>query len=88
MPPSLTSKEKPAQGPVPINSSFAANSTPVISSRDFQPVPAPTVFSNQDVDLRLGGADPRLSRLGDQDMRTLPGQLPNPLPPPLESYVT
>jgi hypothetical protein len=44
-------------------------------------------FQGQDVDLRSldprGGSDPRLSRMGDQDMRTLPGQLPNPLPPPI-----
>jgi hypothetical protein len=45
------------------------------------------VVLSQDVDLRSldprGGSDPRLSRMGDQDMRTLPGQLPNPLPPPI-----
>ena len=39
-----------------------------------------------DVDLRSldprGGGDPRMGRnIGDQDMRTLPGPLPNHIPP-------
>lgn len=41
-------------------------------------------FEGQDVDLRSldpRSADPRLSRIVDQDMRTISGQLPNPLPP-------
>lgn len=42
-------------------------------------------FIGQDVDLRSldprGTSDPRLARMGDQDMRTLSTQLPNPLPP-------
>lgn len=38
--------------------------------------------------LDLRGTDPRMTRsIGDQDMRTLPGQLPNPLPPVGEAYV-
>lgn len=45
----------------------------------------------QDVDLRSldpRTADPRLSRsIGDQDMRTIPAQLPNPLPPVGETLV-
>ncbi|GJQ82070.1 putative nucleic acid binding protein [Trypoxylus dichotomus] len=69
---------------------------------EFQPVPPPVVHPNtqsgpvfsvapgQDVDLRsldLRNTDPRMTRsIGDQDMRTLPGQLPNPLPPVGEAY--
>jgi cleavage stimulation factor subunit 2 len=98
VPSTLTPKEKSTSGPVPINNNFSSNPTPVQAPRtEFQPVPAPVmhnnrdrdnpVFSGQDVDLRSldprGGSDPRLSRMGDQDMRTLPGQLPNPLPPPI-----
>ncbi|XP_044262378.1 cleavage stimulation factor subunit 2 tau variant isoform X2 [Tribolium madens] len=94
VPSTLTPKEKTNPGPVSINSNYTGNPTPVQPPRpEFQPVPAPAlhnnsnpVFTGQDVDLRSldpRGADPRLSRLGDQDMRTLPGQLPNPLPPPL-----
>lgn len=43
----------------------------------------------QDVDLRSldprgPTSDPRIPRFGgDQDMRTVPGPLPNPLPPPV-----
>ncbi|XP_063906482.1 cleavage stimulation factor subunit 2 isoform X2 [Zophobas morio] len=95
VPGTLAPKEKSSAGPIPINNNFATNPAPVQPPREFQPVPAPvmhgssqnSVFSGQDVDLRSmdprGGTDPRLSRMGDQDMRTLPGQLPNPLPPPL-----
>lgn len=42
------------------------------------------VLVGQDVDLRLDprSGDPRLSRsIPDQDMRAIPSQLPNPLPP-------
>lgn len=50
----------------------------------------PPVFTGQDVDLRSldlrGPGDPRLGGVrisGDQDMRPLPVQLPNPIPPPV-----
>ncbi|RZC38114.1 cleavage stimulation factor subunit 2 tau variant [Asbolus verrucosus] len=96
VPSTLAPKEKSTAGPVPINNNFSASPAPVQPPRsEFQPVPAPVmhsnnqnpVFSGQDVDLRSldprAAADPRLTRMGDQDMRTLPGQLPNPLPPPI-----
>lgn len=39
----------------------------------------------QDVDLRSLNTtpDPRLARMADQDMRQIPGNLPNPLQPPV-----
>lgn len=52
------------------------------------------VYLGQDVDLRSldmrPQSDPRINVRGggDQDMRTLPVPLPNPLPPPVaEKYV-
>ncbi|CAH0559315.1 unnamed protein product [Brassicogethes aeneus] len=85
---------------IPINQSYATPlPTPVQAPRqDFQPVPPPImhqnnqpVFTGQDVDLRSldprGGSDPRLTRgMGDQDMRTLPAPLANPLPPVGEGF--
>ncbi|KAJ8956525.1 hypothetical protein NQ318_019245 [Aromia moschata] len=66
--------------------------------QEFQPVPAPImhpsvqppVFTGQDVDLRsLGGTtDPRVLRMGDQDMRQIPGPLQNPLPPPVGENIS
>lgn len=95
VPPVLTPSDKPAIGPVPINNNFNVPPTPVQPPvrNDFPPqmVPPvvmqnnqPPVFTGQDIDLRSldpRASDPRLSRMADQDMRTLPGQLPNPLPP-------
>lgn len=40
-------------------------------------------LAGQDVDLRsldMRNNDPRMNRIVDQDMRTLPGQMVNPLP--------
>nr|CAI5853682.1 unnamed protein product [Callosobruchus analis] len=89
-------KNVPVQ--VPINNQYQPPPpAPVQPPRqEFQPVPPPVmhpnpqapVFTAQDIDLRsLGNAtDPRLSRMSDQDMRTLPGAsgpLQNPLPPPV-----
>nr|CAH7754054.1 unnamed protein product [Callosobruchus chinensis] len=87
---------------VPVNNQYQPPTpAPVQPPRqEFQPVPPPVMHSNpqapvftaQDIDLRsLGNAtDPRLSRMSDQDMRTLPGatgSLQNPLPPPVgESF--
>ncbi|VEN54344.1 unnamed protein product [Callosobruchus maculatus] len=93
-------KNVPVQ--VPVNNQYQPPPpAPVQPPRqEFQPVPPPVmhpnpqapVFTAQDIDLRsLGNAtDPRLSRMSDQDMRTLPGAtgpLQNPLPPPVgESF--
>ncbi|KAG5894097.1 hypothetical protein JTB14_003953 [Gonioctena quinquepunctata] len=90
-------KNVPVQ--VPISNQYREPPAPVQPPRqEFQPVPAPvlhpnvqpTVFTGQDIDLRsLGGggsADLRMPRLGDQDMRQIPGPLQNPLPPVTESF--
>ncbi|XP_018561242.1 cleavage stimulation factor subunit 2 isoform X2 [Anoplophora glabripennis] len=90
-------KNVPVQ--VPINSQFTQPPAPVQPPRqEFQPVPAPVmhpnpqapVFTGQDVDLRSLGAapDPRIARMGDQDMRQIPGPLQNPLPPPVGETIT
>ncbi|KAJ8965025.1 hypothetical protein NQ314_004423 [Rhamnusium bicolor] len=86
-------KNVPVQ--VPISSQYNQPPAPVQPPRqEFQPVPPPImhpntqapVFTGQDVDLRSLGAtvvDPRVARMGDQDMRQIPGPLQNPLPPPV-----
>nr|XP_023025626.1 cleavage stimulation factor subunit 2-like [Leptinotarsa decemlineata] len=89
-------KNVPVQ--VPISNQYREPPAPVQPPRqEFQPVPAPvlhpsaqpSVFAGQDIDLRsIGGStDLRMTRLGDQDMRQIPGPLQNPLPPPVaESF--
>ncbi|KAK9884940.1 hypothetical protein WA026_009176 [Henosepilachna vigintioctopunctata] len=92
----LVPSDHPIAGPVPINNTFI--SQPVPPPRpEFQPVPPvhsmiqnnQPVFSSQDIDLRSldprgsNAPDPRMNRITDQDMRTIPGPLPNPLPPPV-----
>ncbi|XP_074033243.1 cleavage stimulation factor subunit 2 CstF64 isoform X1 [Leptinotarsa decemlineata] len=85
-------KNVPVQ--VPISNQYREPPAPVQPPRqEFQPVPAPvlhpsaqpSVFAGQDIDLRsIGGStDLRMTRLGDQDMRQIPGPLQNPLPPPV-----
>ncbi|XP_031333169.1 cleavage stimulation factor subunit 2 isoform X2 [Photinus pyralis] len=97
VPPPLLPNEKPIHGPVPLNNNFIAQiQQPPIIRQEFPPIPPllqnsqPPVFTGQDVDLRSldmrGPGDPRLGGVrigGDQDMRPLPVQLPNPLPPPV-----
>lgn len=97
VPSTLMPNDKSSTPQVPINSNFTQVPTPVQPPRqDFQPVPAPIihqnnqpppVFAAQDVDLRSldprANSDPRLSRMGDQDMRNMPAALTNPLPPPV-----
>ncbi|KAF5302477.1 hypothetical protein FQR65_LT08567 [Abscondita terminalis] len=97
VPPPLLPNEKPIHGPTPVNSNFTPQPVQAPSVRqDFPSIPPsllhlnaqPPVFTGQDVDLRsldLRGPDPRLTAriTGDQDMRSLPVQLPNPLPPPV-----
>lgn len=103
VPSTLLPNEKGLAAQIPINSNFTSNPTPVQAPirSEFQPVPAPNslhqnnqpVFTGQDVDLRSldprTNADPRLSRMTDQDMRQMSNTaLPNPLPPPVgEKYV-
>lgn len=98
VPSPLLPSEKPLHGPIPVNNSFTPQPVqPPLARQDFPSIPAallhPTsqapVFTGQDVDLRSldirGPGDPRLTGriTGDQDMRSIPVQLPNPLPPPV-----
>ncbi|KAK5650038.1 hypothetical protein RI129_001067 [Pyrocoelia pectoralis] len=97
VPSPLMPNDKPIHGPIPLNNNFIAQSVqqPPVRQQEFPSIPPlllnsqPPVFTGQDVDLRSldmrGPGDPRLGgRIsGDQDMRSLPVQLPNPLPPPV-----
>lgn len=95
VPPPLMSKDSnlPNQS-IPICAPFLNQSVPP-PRPEFQSIPPQIhqihqnnqpVFSSQDIDLRSLGPsvpDPRMSRMQDQDMRSIPGALPNPLPPPV-----
>ncbi|KAI4459379.1 cleavage stimulation factor subunit 2 [Holotrichia oblita] len=90
------------QVPINNNFSPMATTVQPQPRAEFQPATPPVLHSNsqsnpvfsvapgQDVDLRsldIRNTDPRMTRtIGDQDMRTLTGQLPNPLPPVGEAY--
>lgn len=94
----LIPNDKPIHGPIPINNFVPQPVQPPLVRPDFPIIPPallhpnpsqPPVFTGQDVDLRgldiRGPGDPRTNARigGDQDMRTLPVVLPNPLPPPV-----
>ncbi|XP_044728603.1 cleavage stimulation factor subunit 2 isoform X2 [Chrysoperla carnea] len=96
-PPTLQPAEKVANEPVPINLPTAVAPVAVPAPRQQPDFPSMAVaphsnqnpvFSAQDVDLRSiepRPIDPRLSRMGDQDMRIAPTvtQPITPVPPPI-----
>lgn len=102
VPSSLLQSEKSVLSTISVPSNFTPQPVQPPVRTEFPPAMAnllhannqPSVFTGQDVDLRSldmrPQSDPRINVRGggDQDMRTLPVPLPNPLPPPVaENFV-
>ncbi|PSN35046.1 Cleavage stimulation factor subunit 2 [Blattella germanica] len=80
VPPREESWAGPPPAPVPVAVPRAVPIAPAA------PAPAPTPFVAPDVDLRP--VDPRLARMGDQDLRVPPGApVPAPVVPPRDNFI-